>query len=98
MPGSLAIIGAGSWGTALAIVLAPRFDRVQLWAHEADLVERMRGSRENDIFLPGFQLPANVHPTTELKVALEGAGTVVNFEKSRSGAPKGVGVRKSLIA
>ena len=37
----VAIIGAGSWGTALAIVLAPRFERIRLWAHETDLVERM---------------------------------------------------------
>ena len=57
MEKSLAIIGAGSWGTALAIVLAPRFERVRLWAYEADLAERMPRTRENDIFLPGFQLP-----------------------------------------
>ena len=39
---TLAIIGGGSWGTALACVLAPRFDRVRLWAHEPDLAGRIQ--------------------------------------------------------
>ena len=43
----LAIIGAGSWGTALAVVLSPRFDAIRLWAHERELAERMRDGREN---------------------------------------------------
>ena len=73
----LAIIGAGSWGTALAIVLAPRFDEVRLWVREADLAERMRATGENDLYLPGYRLPANVHVTTELAEALHGARIVV---------------------
>ena len=79
----ISIIGAGSWGTALAIVLAPRFKRVRLWAHETDLVERMGASRINDIFLPGFRLPDNVEAVSDLKVALEGAGIVVGVMPSR---------------
>jgi len=63
---TLAIIGAGSWGTALAIVLAPRFDRVVLWTYETDLARRMCETRENDVFLPGFKLPANVVVTARL--------------------------------
>ena len=54
----LAIIGAGSWGTALSIVLAPRFSGVRLWVYEQDLAERMRASRENDVYLTGFPIPA----------------------------------------
>ena len=79
----IAIIGAGSWGTALAIVLASRFARIRLWAHEADLVERMFSTRENDVFLPGFLLPHNVEPTAELNYALEDAGIVVGVMPSR---------------
>jgi len=79
----LAIVGAGSWGTALAIVLAPRFERVALWAHEADLVERMRSTRINDIFLPGVSLPANVEPTSDLGQSLENADVVVGVMPSR---------------
>ena len=83
MQNTIAIIGAGSWGTALAMVLAPRFERIRLWAHEADLVERMRQTRENDVFLPGFHLPANVDPVSDLKLALEDATTVLGVMPSR---------------
>src|ERR1700683_4610422 len=79
----ISIIGAGSWGTALAIVLAPRFERVRLWAHETDLVERMAASRVNDVFLPGFRLPDNVEAVSDLRVALQGAGIVVGVMPPR---------------
>lgn len=79
----VAIIGAGSWGTALAVVLAPRFERIRLWGREADLVERMFSSRVNDLFLPGFALPLNVEPTADLGYALEGAQTVIGVMPSR---------------
>jgi glycerol-3-phosphate dehydrogenase (NAD(P)+) len=79
----LAVIGAGSWGTALARVLAPRFEQVSLWVYEADLAERMASSRENDLFLPGFLLPANVCPTASLGDALDGAGIVLNVVPSQ---------------
>jgi len=69
----LAIIGGGSWGTALAIVLAPRFGSVTLWVHEADLAARMVSSRENDIFLPGFRLPENVQVVNHIETALKSA-------------------------
>ena len=83
----VAIIGAGSWGTALAIVLAPRFERIRLWAHESDLVERMLSTRVNDVFLPGFTLPLNVEPTTGLAHALEDAGIVIGVMPSRFARP-----------
>lgn len=83
MSGRIAIIGAGSWGTALAMVLAPRFENVQLWAHEGDLVERMRTARVNDVFLPGFSLASNVEPTAELSCALENADVVIGVMPSR---------------
>jgi glycerol-3-phosphate dehydrogenase (NAD(P)+) len=83
----LAVIGAGSWGTSLAIVLAPRFERIRLCVHEADLAERMLSTRVNDVFLPGFLLPGNVQPTTDLKVALNGAQTVIGVMPSRFARP-----------
>ena len=79
----LAIIGGGSWGTALAIVLAPRFESVTLWVHEADLAARMMGSRENDVFLPGFRLSDNVRVVTG------------NFENAFAGADIVLGVMPS---
>lgn len=83
MNGSLAIIGAGSWGTALAIALAPRFHRIRLWANETDLAERMADTRQNDLFLPGFSIPANVEPTAELAFALEAPEIVLGVMPSR---------------
>ena len=74
----LAIIGAGSWGTALALVLAPRFERIRLWVYEKDLAERIREARVNDVYLPGFCLPSNVAVETGFDAALEGAGIVLS--------------------
>ena len=79
---NLAIIGAGSWGTALAIVLAPRFARLRLWVYETDLAARMRVSRENDVYLPGFQLAGHVEVTSDLAAALEGADIVLSVMPS----------------
>jgi glycerol-3-phosphate dehydrogenase (NAD(P)+) len=74
---TLAIIGAGSWGTALAIVLAPKFERVRLWVHEQDLAAHMNATRENDIYLKGFELPRNVEAVTDLGGAIGHAGIVM---------------------
>lgn len=79
---NLAIIGAGSWGTALAIVLAPRFDRIRLWVYENDLAERMRATRINDLYLPGFGLPANIEIETSFPEALADATTVLSVMPS----------------
>jgi glycerol-3-phosphate dehydrogenase (NAD(P)+) len=75
---SLAIIGGGSWGTALAIILAPRFPRVRLWVYEADLAARMRETRENDVYLPGCRLPRHVEVLNQLPAALDGAEIVLS--------------------
>jgi glycerol-3-phosphate dehydrogenase (NAD(P)+) len=79
---TLAIVGAGSWGTALACVLAPRFASVHLWAHEPDLAARIEATRVNDVFLPGFRLPDNVRAGNSLEAALEAAGTVLSVMPS----------------
>ena len=79
----LAIIGGGSWGTALAIALSPRFDAIRLWIYEPDLAERICASRENDVYLPGFTLPANVRITTSLDQAASGAGIVLGVVPSQ---------------
>jgi glycerol-3-phosphate dehydrogenase (NAD(P)+) len=78
----LAVIGGGSWGTALAIVLAPRFEEVRLWVYEADLAERMARTRVNDVFLPGFTLPPNIAPSSELQACITGADIVLSVMPS----------------
>ncbi len=78
----LAVVGGGSWGTALAIVLAPRFPEVRLWVYEPDLAERMARTRVNDLFLPGFELPPNVTPAADLRSSVEGADIVLSVMPS----------------
>jgi glycerol-3-phosphate dehydrogenase (NAD(P)+) len=63
---AITILGGGSWGTALAIVLAERFERVDLWVHNPDLAARIENTRINDTYLPGFTLPANIHVSHEM--------------------------------
>ena len=79
---NLAIIGGGSWGTALAIVLAPRFARVTLWVYESDLAARMGSARINDIYLPDCPIPTNVDITSDLASAVDGAEIVLGVMPS----------------
>jgi glycerol-3-phosphate dehydrogenase (NAD(P)+) len=79
---SLAIIGGGSWGTALALVLAPRFPNIRLWVYETDLANRMRETRINDTYLPGFPLPPHIQVTGDLAEALIGTETVLSVVPS----------------
>lgn len=74
----LAIIGGGSWGTALAIVLASRFDTVGLWVYERDLAEEIERQRENPLYLPGFRLPSNVTVSPDAEPVLRDAGIVLS--------------------
>ncbi len=78
----LAIVGGGSWGTALSIVLAPRFSEVRLWVYEQDLAARMSDNRDNDVYLPGFPVPSNVTVVTDFAAALDGAGIVLGVMPS----------------
>jgi glycerol-3-phosphate dehydrogenase (NAD(P)+) len=78
----LAIIGGGSWGTALAITLAPRFDSVRMWVYERELAEQMQRERENPVYLPGFQLPANVTAMEDVEGVLQDAGIVLSVVPS----------------
>lgn len=75
----IAIIGAGGWGTALAIVFgsAKESCQVALWAREHDVLESLQTARENSAFLPGFRVPAKVVVTGELEAALRDAEIVI---------------------
>ena len=72
-----AVVGAGSWGTALAMHLARIGHKVQLCARDAALVARMCETRENADYLPGLRLPDNVHPTHEAAAAVAAASMIV---------------------
>ena len=61
-----AILGAGSWGTALAVLWAKCGNDITLWGHNPERAEQLRETRET-AYLPGVQLPASIHVTSELR-------------------------------
>jgi glycerol-3-phosphate dehydrogenase (NAD(P)+) len=74
----IAVVGAGSWGTAIAVHLAKRHAGVSLWAHEPEVAAQIRDARENAAFLPGVPVPGSVAPTCDLAEAVAGR-TIVAF-------------------
>jgi glycerol-3-phosphate dehydrogenase (NAD(P)+) len=80
----IAIIGGGSWGTALAIALtrSSQAHRLALWAHSPDVVELLRTKRVNEIYLPGFELPAEIQVSGALQETLSGAEVVLGVMPS----------------
>lgn len=71
------MLNAGAWGTALASLLAERHGDVRLWCRRADLAEDIRATRQNERYLPGVSLPANVRVTAELADAVAGVEAVI---------------------
>ena len=72
-PTRLAVLGAGSWGTALAISLAESGHAVTLWARRPEAADEIRETRENAPYLPGAPLPASIVVTSDLEDAVDGA-------------------------
>lgn len=66
----IGVVGAGSWGTSLANVLAKKGYAVTLWAHEAELVGYMRTHGENNQYLPGIKLHQNLCFSSDLQDAV----------------------------
>jgi glycerol-3-phosphate dehydrogenase (NAD(P)+) len=80
----IAIIGAGAWGTGIAIVLGRKgTHRVRLWAHEADVCELIMQKRLNEKFLPGRPIPNSVTASNDLSATLKGAQIVVSVMPSQ---------------
>ena len=77
LPESVAVIGAGAWGTTLAVILAERYARVALWVYEGELATDMERTRENAVYLPGVPIPPAVQPTASLDTALAGHRLVI---------------------
>jgi glycerol-3-phosphate dehydrogenase (NAD(P)+) len=74
---TIAIIGAGGWGTALSIALARNFETIRLWVYEPELYESLCAKRVNELYLPGFFVPPNVAPTARLDAAVADAELVL---------------------
>jgi glycerol-3-phosphate dehydrogenase (NAD(P)+) len=74
----IAVLGAGAWGTALALSLArQQRHTVTLWAHTPSHAEAMLETRDNTRYLPGFPLPTQLGITSSIKDAVEGAETLL---------------------
>jgi glycerol-3-phosphate dehydrogenase (NAD(P)+) len=75
--GKVAVLGAGAWGTALALVVIRAGHQCALWGRDSDLVNEIGGHATNSRYLPGIALDAGIMATTDLGVALSGAGIVL---------------------
>ncbi len=71
------VLGAGSFGTAMASVLAANFSEVSMWARDLRLVENINAQRQNTAYLPGLTLSEQVAATADLSHALSGTALVV---------------------
>lgn len=74
---NVAVIGAGGWGTALALLLQNGGHDVRLWTRRFDLCNHMRQCRENTVYLPGVPLPEQLELTASLAYAVENAQLIV---------------------
>jgi len=73
----IAVLGAGGWGTTLAILLAERSHAVSLWSYRPEDARRIHTSRENAPFLPGIKIPHEVLVTSDLSEAVNGREMIV---------------------
>jgi len=79
----IAVVGAGAWGTALSITLARKgAHQVKLWAYEKEVVESIRTTHVNELFLSGCPLPESVEATQSLTDAIAGAEIVLSVMPS----------------
>lgn len=69
----IAVLGAGSWGTALGLLLCRNGHRVRLWGHDPQEISALRRDGENLRYLPGHPLPESLIPTADLEEAVGGA-------------------------
>ncbi|WP_238367681.1 NAD(P)H-dependent glycerol-3-phosphate dehydrogenase [Mesobacterium pallidum] len=80
----MAVLGAGSWGTALASVLARNGREVSLWARRAELAEAINATGRNEAYLPGIDLPTGITATADLDAALDGIDALLIVTPSSS--------------
>jgi glycerol-3-phosphate dehydrogenase (NAD(P)+) len=79
----IGVVGAGSWGTTLANLLAHNGNDVVLWSFEEDVTEAIETTRENSVYLPGVELSANLTATSELAEAMDGSGVILSVSPSQ---------------
>ncbi|NYG58188.1 glycerol-3-phosphate dehydrogenase (NAD(P)+) [Nocardioides daedukensis] len=80
----IAVLGAGSWGTAFSLVLADAGADIAMWARREEVAATINERRENSAYLPGIELPPSLRATSEAEEALAGADVVVLGVPSQS--------------
>ncbi len=75
---TIGVVGAGSWGTALAHLLSNKGHKVLLWAYEEEVAHSINSERQNPFYLPGITLSSRIQATTCLSEVVKGAGLLVN--------------------
>ena len=73
----ITVLGAGSWGTTLAILLTKNSHAVTLWSYRDQDAETIRTTRENPSFLPGIRIPDSIVATSDLHASVQEAGMIV---------------------
>ncbi len=66
----IGVVGAGSWGTALAKLLAEKGFGIDFWVFEPEVKEQIETFRENKVFLPGFSLPDSIRPSNDIEIVV----------------------------
>jgi glycerol-3-phosphate dehydrogenase (NAD(P)+) len=80
----VAVLGAGSWGTTLANLLAVKGESVRIWAYEPEVAEAINRRHENPLFLQGIPLAAGLHASSDPCETVEGASVVVSAAPSHA--------------
>lgn len=99
MKNTVTVLGAGSWGTAIAAALAKNGHAVRLWGRNPERMQTIQRERENRNYLPGITIPEPILCTSDLEEAMAGADLFVyvvpaqtfreNFERTESWIPEG---------
>lgn len=80
----VAVIGAGSWGTTIAAIVASKGEKVRLWARNANVVQYMQSEGHNPRYVPDLHFPPTLQPTSDLAEALAGEDVVVHAVPSHA--------------
>jgi glycerol-3-phosphate dehydrogenase (NAD(P)+) len=67
----IGVVGAGSWGTALANLLASKGYRIDLWVFEKEVKDQIESYRENKVFLPGISLSDQIYPSNDIEAVVK---------------------------
>jgi glycerol-3-phosphate dehydrogenase (NAD(P)+) len=73
----IAVVGAGSWGTAIADLLGSKGFQISLWVYEKEVKDQIERFQENKLFLPGYKLSANILPSNDLAAVVADKNLIV---------------------